>query len=171
MLSVEVLHEYSEDTLNDVLHIERASFPSEWQFEDTKADYKEKLMDEDNISVFLKSNGEKIGYLLAILHNKAVESLKDADPEIKEDSKRFYIYTVGIVPQYRHRGGFSEMLRAFIEESNKRGISQVSLHARVENGLSKTIQRKLKVTLIRRIDAWRYYGYQEPTDYIEASLQ
>lgn len=170
MLSTECVHGFNEETLKDVLRIERESFPSEWQFEDTEADYKEKLMNEDNISVFIKNNGERIGYLLAIPHNKAVDVLKDADPEMKKDSKRFYIYTIGIILQYRHRGGFSEMLRTFIDESNKRGICQVSLHARVDNGLSKAIQRKLKVTLLRRIDAWRYYGYLEPTDYIEASF-
>jgi ribosomal protein S18 acetylase RimI-like enzyme len=105
MLSAEVFHGYDEDALNNVLLIEKDSFPSEWQFEDTEADYKEKLTDEDNINIYLKNNGERVGYLLAIPHNKAVDVLKDADPGMKEDSKRFYIYTLSIVPQYRHRGG------------------------------------------------------------------
>jgi hypothetical protein len=36
--------------------------------------------------------------------------------------------------------------------------------------LSEIIQSKFRTTEVRRIEKWAYYNYEEPTDYIEASL-
>jgi len=42
------------------------------------------------------------------------------------------------------------------------------LHARVSNSLSTNIQENMKIIEIRRINTWRFYAYEEPTDYIVA---
>ncbi len=63
------------------------------------------------------------------------------------------------------------MLSKLIEESMARGCNKVSMHSRVDNGLSQVIQRYYKdmVTLVRRIENWKYYNGTEPTDYIEGT--
>ena len=88
---------------------------------------------------------------------------------MEEDSKRYYIETVAILPEFRGKKGFSEILKTLIEQPKIEG-NNISLHARVENGFSTIIQNKLHVTKIRRIDKWKYYNYAEPADYIEANL-
>ncbi len=170
MLSTEVVHGFDEKTLRDILQIEGSAFPSDWQIEDAEANYSDLLADKDSINVFLKSNDKRIGYLLAVPHNKVVVDLKDDDPGMKEDVNRYYIYTLGIIPEFRRQGGLYKMLCTLKEECKKRGIHKISMHARVENGLSKRIQQTWKVSQIRRIDRWKYYNYQEPTDYIEAVI-
>lgn len=170
MLLAEVINSFNEGVLNDVMNIKRHSFPEEWQFDDAESDFSEKLKDNDNINIFLKSDDKRVGYLLSIPHNNAVRELKDDDTEMSEDNHRYYIYTIGIIPQYRHIGGLSELLKTFVEECKKRGVQKASLHARVKNGLSGSIQKRWAVTKLRRIDKWKYYAFQEPTDYIEASF-
>ena len=88
---------------------------------------------------------------------------------MEDDSKRYYIETVGILPEFRGRRGFTEMLKRLVEQSKIRG-NNISLHARVNNGFSTIVKKKLNVTKIRRIDKWKYYNYEEPVDYIEAIL-
>jgi ribosomal protein S18 acetylase RimI-like enzyme len=169
MQTTEIVNTFDVTALKDILFIERHSFPIEWAYTDAEQYYREMLLKEDNIHIFLKDNGNRIGYLLAIPHNDAVKELKKDDPQMEEDSKRYYIETVTILPEFRGRKGFSEILKRLIEQSKIKG-NNISLHARVENGFSTIIQKKLNVTKIRRINKWKYYNYAEPADYIEAIL-
>jgi len=57
------------------------------------------------------------------------------------------------------------------EELRKRGIFTISMKGRVSNGLSRIIQDHMKIVEIRQIDTWKYYGHEEPTDYIIAEWQ
>lgn len=45
------------------------------------------------------------------------------------------------------------------------------MKGRVSNGLSRIIQDHMKIVEIRQIDTWKYYGHEEPTDYIIAEWQ
>lgn len=169
MQTTEILNTFDMTALEDILIIDRYSYPIEWAYPDAEDYYGEMLLKEENIHIFLKDNGNRIGYLLAIPHNDAVKELKIDDPQMKKDSKRYYIETVAILPEFRGRKGFSEILKTLLEQPKIKG-NNISLHARVENGFSTIIQKKLNVTKIRRIDKWKYYNYAEPTDYIEAKL-
>ena len=170
-MQAEVIHFFDSKVLKDILFIERNSFPEAWCYgEETEEYYSRMLGSKDNINIILADNDKRIGYLLAMPHNKAVHELKDADPSMKEDPGRYYIETVGILPEFRGRRGFPLMLGELIEECKKRGFDKMSLHARVCSGLSSWIQRFFKVTELRRIDRWKYYNYEEPADYIEVAL-
>jgi ribosomal protein S18 acetylase RimI-like enzyme len=126
------------------------------------------LTKQDNVHVMLCDNEEKVGFLFAIPHNEAVVELKDHDPLMKEDSGTYYIENVAILPAHRKKGAFGKMLVLLRDELRKRDIFRISLHARVHNSLSKNIQKNMKMIEIRRINAWRFYAYEEPTDYIVA---
>jgi len=130
--------------------------------------YSQMLAKQPNIHIMLSDNEEKVGFLFAIPHNEAVVELKDHDLLMKEDSGAYYIENVAILPAYRRKGAFGKMIAALREELRKRDIFRISLHARVHNSLSKNIQKNMKMIEIRRLNAWRFYAYEEPTDYIVA---
>jgi hypothetical protein len=101
----------------------------------------------------------------------AKKRLKDDDPSMSEDTTRFYIESVAIIPEYRGmKMGFLKMIRVFIKELERKGILKISMHARVSNNLSAIIQKILKVTPKRTIENWEYYNKEESTDYIEAEF-
>ena len=81
---------------------------------------------------------------------------------MEQDLKTYYIENVAILPGDRAKRGFPKCSEVLKEELRKRGIFKISLHARVSNNLSKNIQKNMKITKLRRIEAWRYYNYQEP---------
>ena len=168
MLKAEATHGFDDKIVRDTVLINRDSYPVEWTYSDLEAYYTQKLKNCDNVHIVLRNNGESVGYLFAIPHNAALIELKEDDQFMKPDARAYYIENVAILPAFRRRKGFSEMLRVLREELQKRGISKISLHARVSNSLSKAVQKNMKIVEIRRINAWRYYNYQEPTDYIEA---
>lgn len=170
MFKTEVVQGLEENILNEIILVNRASFPPGWVYSDAGKYYRSMLSKKDSIHIILKYKGKTIGYLLAIPHNGAVAELKNVDPKMEKDPMKYYIETTGILPEYRGKKGFSEMLERLIDECKKRGITKISLHARVTNGLSAIMQRKFKVTEVRRIEQWRYYNFEEPTDYIEAIL-
>lgn len=170
MQTVEVIDNYNDEILRDILFINRNVFPNGWQYHDAAEYYKEMLKNKNNIHILLKDSGERVGYLHAIPHNEAVRELKKDDPAMKEEPNTYYIETVGILPAFREKKGFSKMIAAFITESKKRGIKKFSLHARVSNRFSEIIQMKFGVAPIRRIQKWKYYNFEEPSDYIEVPI-
>jgi len=167
--SAERIDEFNEDILKDILFVNRFSFPPGWQSNDAGEYYRIMLQVSDNIGIILKDSEKIVGFLMAIPHPIAIEELKTDDPEMKDDKDRYYIETVGILPEYTGKGGFSLMLDKLLEALMKNEI-KLSLHARVINGFTEKIQKKLRVSMIRRIEKWRYYHFLEPTDYIEGTF-
>jgi len=170
MLKTEILNHYDQNTVKEIVSINRGSFPSGWGMSDTEQYYGSMLRNKTNIHIVLNDAGKKAGYLLAIPQNNAVEELKNDDPGMKKDPQEYYIEIAGILPESRGKKGFSLMLEKLAEECRKKGVNRISLHARISNNLSKIIQKKFKIVEIRRIEKWRYYNFEEPTDYIEAVL-
>ncbi len=169
MFKAEVITEFDSTFLADILLINSKSFPATWIYEDSFNYYKAMMMDKRNIHIILHDNGTRIGYLLAIPHNNAIVDLKEYDPEMKEDNDTYYIETIGILPEFRKKGGSSLLCDALIEECLRRGVHKISMHART-NGFSNFIQSRFNITPIRRIETWKYYNFEEPADYIEISV-
>jgi len=170
VLKADVVHGFDEPLVKDIVLINRDSFPSEWEYSDAEEYYKEKLKNADNIHIILSEKDERVGYLLAIPHNEAVQELHADDLLMKEDPFRYYIETVCILPLFRGQKGFSVILKVLSDELKRRGIANLSMHARVSNHFSKIIQKKMKITQIRTVERWKYYNYGESADYIEATL-
>lgn len=171
MQIAEVTNSFNEDILREVLLIDKMAFPVEWQMEDAEQYYREKIKDKNNITILLKEDDKIIGYLLALPQNLAVQELKEDDPLMQEDNGRYYVESVSVLQANRNGRGLLKMLTKLIEESKQRGCYRVSMHARVNNGLSQMIQKYYRhmVTKVRRIENWKYYNGQEPTDYIEGT--
>jgi len=168
MLQTEVGCHYDENIIRDIILIKEASFPLGWEYGDAQEYYSEMFKNKNNINILLKDDGKRIGYLLAIPHNDAVAELKRDDQLIGEDALRYYLETVAILPEYRKKKGFSLLLETLKQELEERKVRNISLHARI--AFSLIIQKKLKVTQIRRIARWKYCNYEEPVDYIEAAV-
>ncbi len=170
MLKVEIVGRVDENFIEDIVRIDRESFPEGGAFSDAKVYFSGILKNENNVRIVLKNDGTTVGYLVAVPHNVARKDLEEDDPLIQADDTRYYVESVAILPKYQGKKGFSKMWEVLLKELKKKNICKISIHARVLDGFSNIIQKKTKVTLIRRIDRWKYYNYKEPTDYIEANL-
>jgi len=170
MQTAHLITHFDNEILRDILLIIRDSFPAGWQYDDAEEYYREMLSNTRNIHIILVDSGERVGYLHSIPHNDAVKELEYDDPAMKNDDMMYYIETVAILPDHRGGKGFSKMLQLLITELKLRGIKKLALHARVVNSLSENIRAKFGTAAIRRIEKWRYYNFEEPTDYYEVPL-
>ncbi len=168
MLEAEVVRNIDETIVKHTVSISRDSYPPGWSCGNSEECYSQVLPKQHNIFITLRDGEKNVGFLLAVPHNDAVAELKDGDPLMEEDTGAYYIQNGAVLPDYQKKGGLPKMLAVLREELRKRGISRISMHARVSNALSANIQKNMKIIEIRRINAWPYYDQQEPTDYIVA---
>jgi ribosomal protein S18 acetylase RimI-like enzyme len=169
MLTAELVYDIDEKIVTDIAFIERHSYPLGWAYDDAQEYYAEMLRKPNNIPVTLRDNGRNVGFLLAIPQDDAVEELESDDPLIERDSLTYYLENIAILPDYRNKGGLRKMLEILGSELRKKAIHRISMHARISNNLSRNIQKHMKIIEIRRIEAWKYYNFEEPTDYIVAA--
>lgn len=171
MQTTEVVYSYAPQYLSAILEIDKKSF--EKQYDDADKYYREALENPENINVFLKEGGELVGYLLAIPHKQAYEDLKKDDPKMPKDSSRFYVETIEVLPNHRIGKGAFKMILAMIDEAGKRGTNKFSMHIRVENGLSRLVQKYFgrMITEVRKIENWPYYSNGESTEYVEGTYE
>ena len=173
MYSVDILREFNEANLHDVLTAYRSAMPESWHFPDTDEYYAGQLRNRNSIHVLLKKNSLPIGYLLAIPHNEAIADaeLRSADPKLFAELHRLYIETMEIAPEYARSlvGGklCLMMLRTLHEEAWKRGINKFSMHVRISTGLNMALRKIYgdMLTTFRKIDNWPFYNGEEPTEY------
>jgi len=168
MLKAEAVHKIDDAIIRDTTSISRDSFPPGWSCGNSEELYGQVLRRHHTLLIMLRDNERNVGFLFAVPHNDAVEDLKNDDPLMKEDASTYYVQNIAILQAYRRKLALGKILTLLREELRKRGIFTVSMHARVSNGLSRTIQEHIKIVEIRRIDTWKYYGNEEPTDYIVA---
>lgn len=171
---VEIINEFSEDSLKNVLVLERECFPREWQYEDAEEYYKEILENPENINVFLKHGGKVGGYLLAVPFRKVFEDLKKYDLELKldkDDDRKIYLETIQILPAFRGIGGAEKLIMKMCEEGRKKRMEKFSIHARKLNGLNEKVKKMFdgKILESRSLEKW-HYGGDEPYEYIEALI-
>lgn len=159
---------FSDEYLQDILKLERACFPLDWQYPEAEEYYTAVLKDEENINVFLCENRTAIGYLLAKPLKTAALELAADDPVIRPQADKFYIESIQVHPSYQGRGYASLLLIAFCDEALKRGITKFAIHARIENSFNEKIKKIFKdmVVVTRNIEKWRWAN-GEPCQYIE----
>lgn len=173
-MEVLVVDDFDEKSLNEILAVDESSFPEGWQYEDAKEYYREMIKKKENINIVLRE-GEKItGYLLAIPYSEAYNELKEDDPGMKEDKSGYYVETMAISPESRGKEmGFMKITKKIVEEILKNGKDKLIIHVRVSNRLNEVAKKifKDKVVESRIIENWKYYNYEEPTEYIEVDLR
>ncbi len=171
MLEAEVIQTIDDTIVRDVVSISRDSFPPGWSCGNSEELYSQILRRHDTILIMLRDSDGNVGFLFAVPQNDAVQEFKNDDPLMKGNSGAYYIQNSAILPAYRKKMGLNKIITILREELRKKGVYRISMHARVSNGLSRTIQDRMKIIEIRRIDTWKYYGNQEPTDFILAEWQ
>jgi ribosomal protein S18 acetylase RimI-like enzyme len=126
------------------------------------------LTDSKNINIFLREGGESVGYLLVKPFKTVVLELKEYDPGLTEESDKFYIETIQILPANQGRGGARRLLIEACKSVLKRGVSKFAIHARTNNGLNEKIKRVFEGSIIlsRKIESWKW-AEGEPYEYIE----
>ena len=170
MFDVQIIRTFDEKTVKNIVDINERSFPPQWAYPDAVDYYTEMLKDNRVIHIMLEWDEERVGYLMAMPSSMAVAELKEFDPAIRCDFAMYYIETVGIIPAYRGMKGLPMMMGSLIAQCQTRAIQRIALHARVTTGLSRMLQKNMKMLVVRRIERWRFYNYEEPTDYIEMQI-
>ena len=178
MYSIELIREYSDDVLYDILAVYHSALPTSWHYPGAASYFGKQLHNKNTIQLLLRRDGRPVGYLLAIPHNDAVcdMELKLADPYLIEDPNRLYVEEMEVLPEFTRSlaGGklCLMMLSTFIEEAGTRGIHKFSMHARVTTGLNQALRKIYgdMLTLFRRVDKFSFYNYEEPTEYIEGDV-
>lgn len=164
----EIVKVFKNQFLKDILFIENACFPKDWQYNDPEQYYTEVLRNRKNIIIFLKDINKTVGCIISIQHDTARKELIQYDPEMKSDNARYYIDSIAVLPQYRDKGGAKKLIYQLCDEANERGIYKFSIHARTVNGLNILIKKIFEkmITGARKIESWAFGG-GEPYDYIE----
>ncbi len=159
---------FSVDYLQDILRLERECFPVAWQYQEVEEYYATILKDTENVNIFLRLNGEAVGYVLARPFETAVLELKEDDPELPEGADTFYIETIQILSAFQGEGGARRLLIGACEAVLKRGINKFAIHARTANGFHEKIKKIFadSVILSRYIENWKW-AKGEPCEYIE----
>lgn len=163
-----VLDGYCDEYLQDILRLERECFPADWQYPTAAEYYTAMLKDSENVNIFLREDGETIGYILAKPYKTAWLELKEHDPELREASDKCYIETIQILPAYQGRGGARWLLIRACEEALKQGMTKFAIHARTSNSFHEKIKRIFdgSIILTRNIEKWKW-AKDEPYEYIE----
>lgn len=173
--------EFSEESVASVVDLEKATLPEGWLYEDAAEYYAEVLQNPKNINIGMRDDaGKLVGYLLAVPHDTLLEDeeMRAADPELVSDAEQYYVETMEIAEEYRRgmSGGrhFFDMLEEMFRQAESRfGIHRFSMHARVNNHLSRAVQKHFGqvITKVRRMENWPFYEGQEPTDYMESDIR
>lgn len=170
-MEVKQAKEFKKELLEDILRIEKRCFPDDWQYSDAEEYYKEMLRDRKVINLFLVCDGKNVGYLLATPLDYGYNEIAEGDPLVENDKERYYLETIEIIPEYQGKGGSKKLLFKMCNEAKKRGVEKFSVHARIKNGLDKTIKNIFEgnITKVRKVKNWKYGG-NEPYEYIEWNI-
>ena len=169
---IEIIKEFTETALKEVLLLEKECFPKEWQYDGVAEYYTAMLKDRNNINIFLKDGDNIAGYLLAVPLKYVFDSLKEYDSGLKLDEENdkitIYLETIQILPAFRGMGGAKKLIMTMCNEGKKMEMEKFSIHARKMNGLNEKVKKLFagQIAESRSIDAW-HYGGNEPYEYIE----
>ncbi len=172
---IEHIAGFSEDALADILHIEHACYPQSWHYEDEKEHYKAMLRDPRNVHLFLRSGGERVGFLLGRPHSDLHAELAEHDPSLEDDPQSCYIETTAILPSRAGHMGLTRLTRALaahLVRTPELGMGRISAHARVTNRVCELVKRSYhRHELIehRALDSW-HFGGGEPYQYLKWNL-
>jgi HEAT repeat protein/ribosomal protein S18 acetylase RimI-like enzyme len=164
--NIEIISQLDESILQDILSVEKASFPD--QMQSNLEDLRKTLENPNGIQIVVRSQDKVIGYLSSKPQKEAYEELKNWDPEIDQEDQTLYVESIAIKPEARDLRTFLKLGRVFIEEAKKRGYKKITMHARVATGLSSILQKRYGAKALRKIENW--HNFEEPFEYLEINL-
>ncbi|MBD3282621.1 MAG: hypothetical protein GF387_03400 [Candidatus Portnoybacteria bacterium] len=162
----ESIKEINKDTLNQILEVEKASFPEQMQSD--IEDLRETLENERGIQLITKNKEDKIvSYLSSEPIEDAYEELKDYDPELKPEKDSLYVESIATRPENRDIKILLKNLNTIKKEAREKGYRKITAHVRVNNNLSNVLQKK-GFKKLRTMKNW--HNFNEPFDYLELEL-
>lgn len=164
--SVKQLHDFNQESLEQILTIERDVFPPLMQ--SSPEEIKTIISNKKGIHLLVFNNKKVVGYLSAVPHNDEYPDLIKYDKDFALDDKALYIDSIAIKPGHRGLGLARLVFQDLIRIAKQRGFDKIGMHVRVSTGLSQRLQGLSAVKFIRRLDNW--YNFGEPFDYLEISL-
>ena len=137
-LSTSLITDVTEDTINIIFNMQ-SYFKEKLRY--TRQEIIQNLNSEQNIGIFLEDNHVVVGYVFAVPHDLALKEFQLDDPLVKEDSSRYYIDQVSVLPEARKGLAFLHLGYSLFDELGKRGMNKVSSHLSTTNGVHKIIGR------------------------------
>jgi len=166
---VERMADFSEETLQEILSIERACF--EGDMVETEEEIRPILTDPTGIHLkLMDSEGRMVGYVTSLVPYQESEELQKTDPEFKAEEGVLYVHSIDILPGSRNLKNFNALFRGFEHEvmKDEHKYRKIITYARTTNRFSSILQKKFGARCLRTIDNWRDSG--ETMDYLEIDL-
>lgn len=146
-------------------------FGDEFKFK--PQEIKDFLKDKDKILIALKQNGEVRSFVMSEPYESAYETWSAYDNGMKRPSDQkneYYVSTIVVPPARRRKMDYFVLIRALVGELvEKRGVRNITMHAKKSNRYSERIQRFCKNSQVKRT-VENFLGSKEPFDYIEMNI-
>lgn len=163
--SVDIVSAIDEDTLSQIKELDDSVMPEKMRY--NIEDLRDCFNFENGVKILVRDEDKNIrGYLIALPKSEEYEDLHEKDPELLPDDKSLYLES--IVIKDGDLKTLIKVLATLREEAENRGYKNLSMHARVSEGLSNVLQKRYGAKFFRRIENWFDFG--EPFDYLEIDL-
>jgi ribosomal-protein-alanine N-acetyltransferase len=131
------LREFSLSDLNEVLEIERASFPKKQVYSKSRFErYYQKCPES---FIVAESENEVVGYTIGKLKNRV-----PAKPVAE-------IISLAVRPDFRQKGIGKELTNFLISHFKKRGVKEIFLEVRTENKTAISFYKNLGFTVLKTL--------------------
>jgi len=166
-IKVERIVGIDEETLKQIVGVENASFPEGMR--PSPEEIREVLENTNGIHLVVKNEkGDIVGYLSSLRQTEEYKELSKYDPEFENSPESLYLESIAVMPGKRNLKILNDLVRSLGELARESGYKKITMHARVENGLSRVSQKRYGARLLRRIERW--YKFNKPFDYLEINL-
>jgi hypothetical protein len=165
MAGVEAVELVTDEEIQEIKDLDDSVMPEQMQYD--VSDLRESFDSSGGVHILVKdSTGKIMGYLTSVPKDEEYEDLCVADPEFFKDESSLYIESILV------KDGdlviLNKVFKLLLTEAGKRGYKNISMHARVSQGLSDILQKRYGAKFFRRIENW--YDFGEPFDYLELDL-
>lgn len=161
-----------EVILQAILRVQHAAYPPSWHYENEETYFRNALTNPEAINLLVRIEGAVMAYLLAVPLRSVLQDIAPYDPAIASASPdAYYIDDLAAIPG-RGYSILRRILRTLESELHARSVHTLTMHARVNTGLSRVLRAYFGNRIItnRRIENWAWYNSTEPTEYIEVAV-
>lgn len=163
---VEIVESVADFIIDEIKKLDDSIMPEAMRYE--YEDLKESFDSQGGVHLLLKDeDGNIAGYITSMPKNEEYEDLHQKDESFTQDENSLYLESILI--KDGNIADFIRLFGSFLLEAKKRGYKNISMHARISQGLSNVLQKRYKARFFRRIENW--YDFGESFDYLEIDLE
>ncbi|MEI7424732.1 MAG: GNAT family N-acetyltransferase [Candidatus Staskawiczbacteria bacterium] len=165
-IRVEQIDKLDEETLQQILEVEKESFSGGMQ--DLEG-LRNILENKDGIHLCIRGEDNKIsGYISSLRQTQEYSDLKNWDSDFENKNDNLYIDSIAVKPQNRNLESFNALIKTLASKAVEGKYKKIAMHARTSNNFSSILQKRYGAKFIRRLENW--YNFGEPFDYLEIEL-